>query len=464
MYYTDRDYEFIDNNYFFYKTARLRLNNIFRSFLIKENADNTSKYIRNKKKEILPEYSNIKKKFNHHISEIKSYFDIENTIFKEIKSKDILAYSKFAKDLKAYLFGPKGMITQKNYHLKKYYNSQGMSKIGLNTKIYAGRWEFLEENLKYSRYIQRLKSNHKKILNIGGHFSTEEDVGHKVHDLYLKRKAKKENKINENRKNLEKNRRRHSLVNDINQLKIFNKNIFEFTAIDSITKRNSVQGQNYYSKSPASFHEKKKINIINNSSTTQNKSKDKTLSEIRHKKLMLNKIKNIFKKEKIKRQINKENKRHFKKLKININTKLNLVTEPSKNLLEKIYTIKKNNETNYNFRNNKNKYKEDIKVIGEDDKRDNDENMNIFLKTNYKNQLIKKNSSIPAKIHFSYYDRSKLHIHNSIKDFIRNIGKVKQEEREKRYGKNIRDQFQNNIKTIKQLVVNLETLTSKGYK
>ena len=130
-----------------------------------------------------------------------------------------------------------------------------------------------------------------------------------------------------------------------------------------------------------------------------------------------------------------------------------------------MYAIKKNNETNYTYRNNKDKYKEDIKVIGEDDKRDNEKNMNIFLKTNYKNQIVsKKISRMPAKIHFSYYDRSKMFIHNSIKNFIKNIGKLNQEKREKKYGKNIRDQFENNVKTIKKLAVNLDALMIKGYK
>ena len=61
-YYTERNYSLTANNQNFYKTERLKPNNIFRSFLIKENADNSSKYFRFKKKEILPEYANIKKK------------------------------------------------------------------------------------------------------------------------------------------------------------------------------------------------------------------------------------------------------------------------------------------------------------------------------------------------------------------------------------------------------------------
>ncbi len=98
----------------------------------------------------------------------------------------------------------------------------------------------------------------------------------------------------------------------------------------------------------------------------------------------------------------------------------------------------------------------------EDDKKDNDNNMNEFVKNNYKKQIIKKKSNTPVKIHFSYYDKSKLNIHNSIKDFIRNIARKKEEERELKYHKNIRDQFYNNCKFIEQLGVNLDNLKSKS--
>ena len=87
--------------------------------------------------------------------------------------------------------------------------------------------------------------------------------------------------------------------------------------------------------------------------------------------------------------------------------------------------------------------------------------MNKFLKANFKKQIIDKKTSIPEKIHFSYFDKSKMNIHNSIKDFIKNIEKKKEEEKERRYGKNIRDQFQINCKTIAQLGIDLDRLKIK---
>jgi len=482
-YYTGRNYYHLtENNQNFYKTARAKPNSIFRNFLIKENADNSTKYFRFKKKEILPEYTNIRKKINTKIKAIKSYYDIKNTIFKEIKSKDIIAYSKFAKDMTLYFFGPKGKITQNNLQLKKYYDSHKKEKVGLNTKIYAGRWEYYDDTTKFNRYLSRLKSNRKKILKIGGHFSTEDDIAHKIHDLYVKKKKidkimkikeeKREEKNNEIKKKiLENNKRRFSMTNDIHKINIFNSNIFEYTSIDPYTRGNSVENINtnkiygYHHKSPMKLPNILKENnlrefIINETDNIDNKDK-KRKSKAKYKKYNLNKIKNIFIKENIKNKMNKEKIKHFKTLKISINSKLNSIIEPSKNLLDNIHTIKKNNETHYTYRNNNHKYKEDIKVIGEDDKRDNDENMNEFVKNNYKKQLIDKKATIPIKIHFSYYDQSKSTIHNGIKDFIRNIGRKKEEEREKKYHKNIRDIFHNNCKTIEQLGMNLDSLKIK---
>ena len=311
MYKTDRDYKLIENNFDFSKTQRLAPNNIFRNFLIKENVDKSKKYIRYKKTEVLPEYSNIKKKINNHIKEIKNNFDIKDTIFKEIKSKDIMAYSKFARNMKILFFGPKGMITQKIPHLKKYYNSQQKEKIGLNTKIYAGRWEYFEDTSRFSRYLNRLKSNKKKLLKIGGHFSTEEDIAHKIHDLYLRKKridnlAKiKEKKRKENiKKILEKNRRRFSVNNDINNLNIFTNNIFEYTSIEPIKRKRSFEKKNYsynkykmnFTSLPSVFKEKSKDSTINDDDKNNNNSDDISIIKIEKKNNYLNKIKNIFKK------------------------------------------------------------------------------------------------------------------------------------------------------------------------
>lgn len=471
-YYTQRNYLLTENSPIYFKTVRLKPNNLFRNFLIKENADNASKYLRYKKKEILPEYSNIRKRINHQIKEIKSYFDIKNTIFKEIKSKDIIAYSKFAKDMTLYFFGPKGKVTEKNPQLKRYYNFQEeQKKIGLNTKIYAGRWEYYDDTTKFNRYLTRLKSNRKKILKIGGHFSTEDDINQKIHALYLKKKSK--DSKGRNREEKKRNKKRFSTVIDIKKINLYKKNFFEYTSIEprkqSIQEgsaNRTIKDYNYRQRYsictlPNTLKENKINNDINSSIIKKEKEKDK--NKTMYKRANLKKIKNIFVREHIEKKLNKQSKSYFKKLKTSLNIKLNSIIKPSKDLLDNINTIKKNNETNYTQKNNKDKYKEDIKVIGEDDKKENNDNMKEFVKTNYKNKIFnKKDTSAPRKIHFSYYDKSKDNIHNSIKEFIKNIGKMKQEEREKKYGKNVREQFESNCRVIEQLGMNLDNLKIKS--
>lgn len=477
-YYRGRNFSLIETNQNYYKTERLMPNNIFRNFLIKENVDNRTKFFHFKREEILPNYSNIRRKINFQIKEIKSYFDINGTIFKEIKSKNTFLYSKFAKNFELYLFGPNGLVTQKNPHLRKYYNSQEKkkNKIGLNTKIYAGRWEYFEDTSNYNRYRNRLKSNRKKLLDIGGHFSTEDDIGHKIHSLYLKKKKIDEKaKIREEKKKEnwvkkpENNKRKFSMINDFNKINFTN--IFEFTSVPQNEKRKSEEKENqmniYYEKlrnrlsiSNVEKDNKKDYNVEDNI-INNNKNKVNDIIQNKKKKYYLKKIKNIFKREKLEMKINKANKSHFRKLNSKINETLNSIINPSKNLLKNMDNIKAKNQTIYSCRNNNDKFKDDITIIAEDFKKNNDENMDEFVKTNYKKQIIQKKSNTPVKIHFSYYDKGKINAHNNLKDFIRNIAKIKEDEKKRKYGKNIRDLFKNNCKIIEKMEMNLDILKSK---
>lgn len=209
--------------------------------LIKENSDSASKQLRYKKKEILPDYSNIRKKINSQIRDVKNFFDIKNTVFKEIKSKDIIAYSKFAKNMTLYFFGPQGKVTQNSKHLRRIFDAhETKNKVGLHTKIYAGKWFYLDDTSKQNKYNTRLRNNKKKILNIGGHFSTDDDINGKIHGLYLKNskiKSKDDTKIVK--------KRRFSTITDINKISIFNnKNFFEYTSIEPYSiKKSTLNGE-----------------------------------------------------------------------------------------------------------------------------------------------------------------------------------------------------------------------------
>ena len=461
-YLSDRNYIKTETNFNLYNKKRIRPNNLFRNFLVKENAGHTSKYFHLKKKEILPEYTNINKKINYHIKQLRSYFDIENTIFKEIKEKQAVAYSRFKKGMRMYFFGPKGTVTQKNIKLKKFYEKKEKKKVDLSAKIYAGRWEYYDDSIKYNSYMDRLKTNRKRLLNMGGNFSTEDDINNKIHAIYLKEKEKEKNinsrisdslKIDKNA--LQKKLRRFSVMNNDNQVSIYTKNFFEYTSIDPHGRK----GLNEKLNDLSSFRSNSKLqNVL----TEKNDDKNKVKSITSYKTSDLKKIKNIFKREYLERKIRTEKKKYFKKLKHTLNFKLDSFIEPSEKLCKTMKIIKIKNETNYNFRKKKmNMNKDDIKVIGEDDKKINEDNVNDLVKANYKNKRNKDSKSVPTKIYFSYYDESRKKIHKSIKEFIKNIWKQKEEERERKYFEKMRVKFEANRKLIKKLCFNLENTIEK---
>ena len=478
-FYSERKYAKTEKNF--------KPNNLFRNFLIKENADHSSKHFVFKRREILPEYTNIRKKINNHIKEVKSLYNIENTIFKEIKSKDVIAYNKFAKNMTMYFFGPKGAVTMKNKKLKKFYEKKKRhERIGLNTKIYAGEWKYYEETAG-NKILDRLEFNKQKKLKTSQNFTQENDMAYKLHSLYLKKKVEKErnrrkeeeisdNNIKKSKYSLKKNGRRHSLISDINQISMYNENFFKTSIepynnnkkdstkniINNMNNLNSLRSRQKRSSSINQLPDilKEHKYYYNN---TDSPKKSQTINRNPDIK-SIKKIKDIVKREHLIEKMRNEKKNHFNRLKLNLNIKLNSIIEPSYILLQSMNLIKKSNETSFHSRNNQIKYKEDIKVIGGDDKKEKYDNMNKFVKTNYTNRRNKDSKGVPSKIYFSYYDQSKSKIHKSVKEFVRNIWKMKEEEREKKYFKNIRVKFNANRKLIKQLGVFLDNAKKKSKK
>jgi len=454
-YYTDRNFNKTD--YQFYKT-----NDIFRNFLTNENHDNSMKFQHSKRKEILPEYSNIKRKINNQIKEVKSYFDIKNTIFKEIKSKDVVLINKFKKDVTLFFFGPKGKITQSHPKLKKYYEIKQKNKIGLNTKIYAGRWEYFENSYKYNRYIDRLKNTRKKILKMGGNFSTEEDIEDRIHHIYLSKKNESKKKEDDDdlkidKKLLQKKLRRFSVVNNLNSINHFQNNFFE-TSIDPYNRNRS--NESFNSRSVIRSNTKRGTSINPLPSILKEKKNKKKVYNYSD----LEKIKNIFKRKKMLERIKHEKKEHYKKINGCINLKLKLIIGNSKNLEDVMDKIRKNNQTSYTNRSNREKFKEDLKLMAEDEKKNNYEYMIKFMKNNTKIQRKKDSKSVPYKIYFSYYDQSRNNIHKSVKEYVRNIWRIKEEEREQKYFRNVRNKFEANRKLMMQLGMNLDNLINSKKK
>ena len=450
-YYTERNPymnndKYSNNNF----TTRINQYSLFRNFLINENVeDSRKKFFVPKKKEILPNYRNIKEIIEEGRKDIKSKFNIKNTLFKDIQLKDLSIYSKFAKNFSEYFFGPKGIVTENNINLKTHYNlKRKNNKKKLNSKIYAGRWLYLDENPKFVRYISRLKNNRKQILNIGGNFSTEDDFSQKLHDIYLKGSKKKNLKENKGENTTEKN-------------------IFEFTAIDKPSykkKKNSL----YSSKN---YINKKNINnlLLNTSLNIRQKNFYNYSKEEKKNKTMYNDINsyrrknklNIFLKDRLFEKEKLKKKKYFSNLKLTINTKINSMKNPVKEMKKEIFLIKKNNKTFHTFGEDEDKYKEDIKVIGEDTQKNTDDFIDKFIKKAFRNHILNRNNNNPRKIFFTYFENKGNTVRESLKNFVKNIEKIKEEERKIKYSKSIRDQFQNNFILIKKLEKELDELKIK---
>jgi hypothetical protein len=173
------------------------------------------------------------------------------------------------------------------------------------------------------------------------------------------------------------------------------------------------------------------------------------------------KIKNIFKKERLFEKQIRMKKKYFSNLKLTINKKINLLENPLKGMEEKINSIRKGNRTINTFEENKDKYREDIKVIGEIGRKNEDENIENFIKKTYNYHLETRKKSIPKKIFFTYIEKKGNPARESLINFVKNIEKEKELERKLKYGKSIRDQFNNNNKLIKRLGKELEELKIK---
>lgn len=449
-YYTERNYT--DNTDYSsnYSMKRLNQNFLFRNFLIDENVESSKKkFFASKKKEILPSYTNIRDKIESGRKDIKSNFNIKNSLFKEIQSKDLVVYTNFAKNISRYFFGPFGIVTEKNINLKKYHEQKVTKrKTELDDKIYAGNWLYLDENPKYVRFIARLKNNRKKLLNIRGNFSSDDDFREKLHDIYLRgsriKKPKKEK-----------------------EEETSDKNIFEFTTIGKPfnKRKSSISSKKYINKAKINnllfnttqnFYERNKYNSIKENQENKTMFTPKTFRK------KVN-IKNIFQRERFFEKENLKKKKYFSNLKLTLNTKLNLMETPTKNMKQQIYSIKRNNKTINTYKeDNKDKYKEDIQVIGEDDQKETEDFMDDFLKKTYRMHIRGRNNMIPKKIFFTYYEQGANSARESLKKFLRNIERIKDIERKIKYGKSIRDQFKYNFNLIKKLGKELEDSKVKG--
>ena len=142
-------------------------------YLKMENKENINKKIFdinnnisffNKNKNFEVKFIDIKKEIKKRSNTLKRYFNIKNTIFKEMQSKkNSLIYQELIKYMGKYFFGPNGKVTEKYKLLRDYYEDKEMN-IGFNSKIIAGTLDYYSLLSDYDSYSQRINSTKEQLL------------------------------------------------------------------------------------------------------------------------------------------------------------------------------------------------------------------------------------------------------------------------------------------------------------
>ena len=124
--------------------------------------NNISFFNNNKNFEV--QFIDIKKEIKKRSNTLKRYFNIKNSIFKEMQSKyNSLIYQELVNNMGNYFFGPYGKVTEKYKFLRDYYINQDM-KMGFNSKILAGTLDYYSLLSDYDSYTQRINSTKEQLL------------------------------------------------------------------------------------------------------------------------------------------------------------------------------------------------------------------------------------------------------------------------------------------------------------
>ena len=137
------------------------------------------------KNNILPNYTNINKEIKKRVSDIRKYFNIKNTIFNEIKSKQkSLIYKELLTYLGKHFFGPNGVVTEKYKYLRDYYEDKNI-KLGLNNRIYAGTLDYFFLLSKYNSMSQKLNFTKEKLLSLSNNLAIASSAFDKVNQKVI---------------------------------------------------------------------------------------------------------------------------------------------------------------------------------------------------------------------------------------------------------------------------------------
>ena len=194
----------------------------------KENIMNKIKDINNNilffnDKNFSSKFTNIKKEIKNRNSDLRKYFNIKNTVFKEMQSKqNSLVYQELVKNMGKYFFGPNGKVTEKYKFLHDYYEEKEF-KMSLNSKICAGTLDYFSLLSSYDSYSQRLNSTKEQLL-FSSHNLSVARSGFDIVDQNALSKSKLFNK-NKNFVNLNIKNVKNFYRNNSNSNKESNRNI-----------------------------------------------------------------------------------------------------------------------------------------------------------------------------------------------------------------------------------------------
>ena len=172
---------------------------MFHNFLTNENRGKYNSEKNNIQdilpKDIMPKYKNIKKEIRKKARDLRKCFNIKNTIFKEMQSKqNSLTYKELLPYLGKYFFGPNGIVTAKYKFLKDYYEELNL-KIGLENRIYAGTLDYFFLQSNNNSHSQRLNFTKKKLLSLSTNLAVASSEFDKVNQkAIIKTKLFKKNK------------------------------------------------------------------------------------------------------------------------------------------------------------------------------------------------------------------------------------------------------------------------------
>ena len=160
----------------------------------------------------LPFYKNIKKELLLKKKQINSLYDINNSIFKQMRTRyNSICYKNFVKGFGKYFFGPFGLVTKRNKHLKEYY----LHKSLLNSKIYAGKLEYFDyTSHNTNQVIARENETKKRRLSLSQNLAVVFDKN----DMYSVKALTSKRLLNYKKNFVDINRSRY-LNSDLHPIK-----------------------------------------------------------------------------------------------------------------------------------------------------------------------------------------------------------------------------------------------------